>query len=68
MLLEAQLGGLTDVIMAGIEGLAEQAAPSGAALNDQFKKTAKFQMAYGGLDVFFGGRTRRALALHLHEH
>ena len=42
---EAELGGLTDVIMAGVKGLADQAAPSGSALNDKFKKTGKFMMA-----------------------
>ena len=39
MLGEAQLSGLTNIIMAGIEGLAGQAAPSGSALNDKFQKT-----------------------------
>ena len=41
MLLEAQLAGLTDIIMAGVEGLAGQAAPSGSALNDKFQKSGE---------------------------
>ena len=44
MLGEAQMSGLTDIIMKGIEGLAGQAAPSGSALNDKFQKTGKFMM------------------------
>ena len=42
---QSDLGGLTDVLMKGVEGLANQAAPSGAALNHKFKKTGKFMMA-----------------------
>lgn len=44
MLEEAQLSGLTDIIMDGISGLQGQAAPSGAALNNKFQKTGKFTM------------------------
>ena len=44
MLEEAQMSGLTSIIMTGIEGLAGQAAPSGSALNDKFQKTGKFTM------------------------
>ena len=51
----ADLGGLTEVIMSGVAGLADQAAPSGAVLHSKFRQKSKFVMAYGGLDVFFGG-------------
>lgn len=52
---KAQLGGLTDVIMQGLEQLEGQAASSASALNAKFQQTGKFMMGYGGLDIFFGG-------------
>lgn len=42
MLKEAQLVGLVDVIMTGVELLAGQAAASGTALNDKFQQSGKF--------------------------
>ena len=55
LLLNAQLAGLTDVVMSGIDRLSGQAAASGAALNDKFQATGKFEMRHGKIDVFFGG-------------
>lgn len=44
MLLEAQLAGLTDVIMLGVESLQDQSAASGKHLHEKFKSTGKFMM------------------------
>ena len=55
LLERARLGGLTDLLMQGIEKLHAQSAPSGGALNEKFQQSGKFMMGYGSLDVFFGG-------------
>jgi len=55
---EAQLSGLLEPLMAGVDFLKGQAAASGRDLDKQFEQTAKFKMGYGTLDVFFGGLER----------
>ena len=49
------LRGLAHLVCAGIDALREQSAATGAALNNKFVSEASFELAYGGLDVFFGG-------------
>ena len=59
VLLEAgNLLGLLDCLMQGIVELQDQAASSASALGERFNTSAKFEMAYGSLDVFFGGLER----------
>ena len=52
---QAGLPGLLEHVMAGLETVLGQWAPSGPALAEEFKSSAKFCMGYGGLDDFFGG-------------
>jgi len=52
---EANLGGLANFVVASIETLAAQATGSAQDLNDKFSTTAKFQMTYGSLSLFYGG-------------
>ena len=51
----AKLEGLCDFIMAAIEDLQSQATGSAEHLNEKFSTTAKFQMTYGSLSLFYGG-------------
>ena len=51
----AKLTGLVESVMAGIEMLQGQAAPSGDALSEKFVQTGKFTMGYGNLSHFFKG-------------
>eukprot|EP00326_Haptolina_ericina_P037582 CAMPEP_0181244632 /NCGR_PEP_ID=MMETSP1096-20121128/42969_1 /TAXON_ID=156174 ORGANISM="Chrysochromulina ericina, Strain CCMP281" /NCGR_SAMPLE_ID=MMETSP1096 /ASSEMBLY_ACC=CAM_ASM_000453 /LENGTH=823 /DNA_ID=CAMNT_0023341205 /DNA_START=27 /DNA_END=2496 /DNA_ORIENTATION=- len=56
MLNEANLGGLTDVVVNGIEDLGKQAASTAFVLNNtKFKQEGRFEMAYGALALFYGG-------------
>ena len=55
LLAQRSLSGLAEPIVAGLEAIRKQYAPSGSALAEQHKTTSKFQMGYGGLDDFFGG-------------
>ena len=55
LLMDANLGGLTDVLVRGIEQLKTQRVGSAAVLNDKFSSSAKFQMSYGSLSLFYGG-------------
>ena len=55
LLSKRELAGLTDTVMAGLDTIRGQYASSGAALAEEYKTSAKFQMGYGGLDDFFGG-------------
>ena len=52
---EAQLSGLVEHVMGGLNALEKQAAPSGGALNEKFQETGKFTMGYGNLSHFFNG-------------
>ena len=45
LLSEAQLAGLNDVLVDGIEALSKQRVASAAVLNDKFQATGKFQMS-----------------------
>ena len=51
----AELGGLTEVISEAAAKLQTQKAASSAQLNDKFASSAKFQMSYGSLSLFYGG-------------
>ena len=51
----ANLGGLADFLYEGVLSLSEQSASTAAQLNDKFSTTAKFQMTYGSLSLFYGG-------------
>jgi len=55
LLNDANLGGLADMLMAGIDALSKQKVSSSAALNDKFQASGKFQMSYGSLSLFYGG-------------
>ena len=55
LLKAADLGGLTQLLMDGIEQLSAQPAASSAQLNDKFQASGKFQMSYGSLSLFYGG-------------
>ena len=51
----AGLRGLADAVMRGVNGLKSQAAETGDALNDKFATSAKFELTYGSLSLFYGG-------------
>jgi len=51
----AGLRGLADAVMRGVNGLRSQAAETGDALNDKFATSAKFELTYGSLSLFYGG-------------
>ena len=51
----AGLSGLEDKIMEGIELLKRQAAGTSHDLNDKFMTSAKFELTYGSLSLFYGG-------------
>ena len=55
LLQDAQLSGLTEVLMAGVEQLSRQQVASSAQLNDKFQASGKFEMSYGSLSLFYGG-------------
>ena len=55
LMMKADLGGLSDVLIHGIEELRSQRVGSASALNDKFSSSAKFQMSYGSLSLFYGG-------------
>ena len=55
LLVDAKLEGLVEPILEGRAQLSGQAAKSGAELNDKFASSAKFQMSYGSLSLFYGG-------------
>eukprot|EP00966_Prymnesium_polylepis_P284316 6568088-Prymnesium_polylepis.2 len=55
LLREAQLEGLLDAVWQGVCSLHSQDASTGAALNDKFATEASYEMAYGGLEMFYGG-------------
>jgi hypothetical protein len=52
---EAKLEGLADAVWEGVCSLQSQGAATGAALNDKFASESTFEMAYGGLELFYGG-------------
>ena len=54
----AKLGGLAPVIAAGLAQLHTQAAATGEELASKFAVSAKFELAFGGLDTFFAGLER----------
>ena len=51
----ANLSGLTEFIYTCIQSLQGQKTASAEKLNDKFATTAKFQMTYGSLSLFYGG-------------
>ena len=51
----AQLSGLREWMVHAIGSLQGQATGSPEQLNDKFSTTAKFQMTYGSLSLFYGG-------------
>ncbi|KOO33679.1 ankyrin repeat protein [Chrysochromulina tobinii] len=51
----ANLGGAIEFILESIATLAGQSTGNAASLNDKFATTAKFQMTYGSLSLFYGG-------------
>ena len=55
LLSDASLSGLSDALKQGIADLQKQKSSSGAALNDKFQTSGKFQMSYGSLSLFYGG-------------
>ena len=55
LLLDAGIGGLTDFMMESIATLSAQQTGTAESLNDKFSTTAKFQMTYGSLSLFYGG-------------
>lgn len=55
MLKEAELMGVGDMLMTGLDALHFQSAASGTHLNDKFQVTGKFMMRHGTLDKFFSG-------------
>ena len=52
---EAKMGGLVDFLAESVESLSAQRTGSAEQLNDKFATTAKFQMTYGSLSLFYGG-------------
>ena len=55
LLSSAGLQGLVDFVAGAVESLSMQSTGSAEVLNDKFATTAKFQMTYGSLSLFFGG-------------
>ena len=55
LLASASLSGLTEFVVAAVESLQDQTTGSGEVLNEKFATTAKFQMTYGSLSLFYGG-------------
>ena len=55
MLGKTELTGLVDFVSEAIASLSEQQHGTGEKLNDKFSTTAKFQMTYGSLSLFYGG-------------
>ena len=51
----AKLEGLADFVYSCAQSLSEQKTGSAAELNDKFASSAKFQMTYGSLSLFYGG-------------
>ena len=51
----ANLSGAVDFVASSIETLSRQTTGNSAQLNDKFATTAKFQMTYGSLSLFYGG-------------
>ena len=51
----AGLLGLLDTVMEGVKNLQQQAAETGDALSEKFATSAKFELTYGSLSLFFGG-------------
>ena len=49
------MGGLVDFLAESVESLSAQRTGSAEQLNDKFATTAKFQMTYGSLSLFYGG-------------
>ena len=59
LLRDAGLGGLAETVLDGLEVLARQEAATGAELNDKLiMQEASFTMAYGDLELFYGGLTQ----------
>ena len=46
---------MVDFVYSSIETLSAQKEGSAEQLNDKFSTTAKFQMTYGSLSLFYGG-------------
>ena len=55
MLSAAKLEGLSDFVYACAQSLSKQQTGSASKLNDKFASSAKFQMTYGSLSLFYGG-------------
>ena len=55
VLTEAKLEGLIDFVHSCAQSLNTQTSGSAEELNDKFSTTAKFQMTYGSLSLFYGG-------------
>ena len=51
----ANMSGMVDFVYSSIETLSAQKEGSAEQLNDKFSTTAKFQMTYGSLSLFYGG-------------
>ena len=51
----AGLGGLVDFLAESVASLGGQETGSAEQLNEKFATTAKFQMTYGSLSLFYGG-------------
>ena len=56
VLTAAKLEGLIEFVYASAHSLTAQRAASAAQLNDKFSSSAKFQMTYGSLSLFYGGK------------
>ena len=55
LLEKANLSGLSDFIWESVASLSHQSTGSAEILNEKFGTTAKFQMTYGSLSLFYGG-------------
>ena len=55
VLTAAKLEGLVDFIYMAAQSLSKQNTGSAEKLNDKFASSAKFQMTYGSLSLFYGG-------------
>lgn len=54
-MIAAELGGLAAFLTDAIASLSNQSTGSPEKLNEKFATTAKFQMTYGTLSLFYGG-------------
>jgi len=52
---KAGMGGLADFVVGCVASLATQSTGSAERLNEKFGTSAKFQMTYGSLSLFYGG-------------